>query len=450
MAPAVRHGSNVTYTAMTILRFTSGVLLLCTLAACAKSNVRGGSIDEAEPSPFSQVSPIEGLTEICAEGSSTDIPLDEVTEAGFSAEDVLAYAEGEHHESIRWLKPEELRIGPESGDGEVTIAIERASERAKDFRPTTDEIGLGARCQPWILVDVIVTIQSEGGALNERFTATLFAPDRRAAYVRATTPEGELAGALSATHEATNAFGSSYELRMTLSEHGATGSLYSRWSRQYMDVSWDDSFEIAHWGLAHCTDGAYAVPLDERIELQGPTDRASANEGVAWLNDFGPLSIEWADDGTTRATFTFAATEAGACARPYTLSPEPFQDLYVAGELELRTDDGQVDARWPGGLSIDAIDDGEVVGAFFSIDPLALPDSFTASTVELGFPEEERGAHESLSVQCGLELTAHAGISGLIELSAYDYAGNCEPGDLDCVDTSSFTTLVHGEVVQAP
>lgn len=433
-----------------MLRFIWSLLLLCTLAACAESRMPGGPLDEAEPSPFAHVSPIEGLNASCAQGRSTAISLDEVTEAGFSAEDVLAYAEGEHHESIRWQTPEPLQLGPESGEGEITIEIERASDRAKDFRPTTDVIGHGARCRPWITVDVIVAIQSEGGALNDRFMATLFATDRRAAYLRAKTPEGELAGALWATQEATNVLASSYELRMTLSEHGATGSLYSNWARQYMDVHWDDSFEIAHWGRAHCTDGAYAVPLDERIELQSARDRASANEGIAWLNDLGSIGIEWDDGSTTRAAFSFAPAEAGACVRAQALSPEPFQDLYIPGELELRTDDGQVDARWPGGLRIDAIGDGEVVGAFFSIDALALPDSFTASTVELGFPKEERGAHESLSVQCSLALTNLDGNSGQIELSAYDESGGCEPSDSDCVSMPSFSSLVRGDVVQAP
>jgi hypothetical protein len=434
---------------MTILRLTPSLLLLCAIAlsACAKSNRRGQPTVEAEPSPFAHLSPIEGLTTICAEGSSRDIPLDEITEAGFSAEDVLAYAEGEHRESIRWLMPEQLSVGPEAGEGEVTIAIERASERAKDFKPTTDVIGHGARCQPWITVDVVVTLQSEGGALNERFTATLFAVDPRAAYLRAATPDRELSGSLAVTHEASNTVASSFELKMTLSEHGATGSLYSSWSRQYMDVAWDNSYEIAHWGRAHCTDGSYAAPLDEPIELHSPEARASANDGVAWLNDFGPLTFEWADGGTTRATFSFEAT--GACVLPETLWPEPAQRLFVTGELELRTDDGQVDARWPGDLTVQAGDDGEVSDVWFSIDAAALPDGFTASTAELGFPLEARGGHEDLSVHCNLSLTS-SGRSGTIELSAQDYAGNCEPIDQNCVSKSTFTPLVRGDVLPEP
>ena len=246
------------------LRITTHPMALCALAllACAKSNRPDGPPVEAEPSPFQHASPLEGITTLCAEGSSREVALDAVTEAGFSAQDVLAYAEGEHREALRWLMPEDLRVGPESGESELTVSVERAGDRAGDFRPDTDAIGHGARCRPWITIDVVVSIQSRSGALNDRFEATLYATDARVAYLRATTPALDLAGTLEVSRERTNVTASSYDLKMTFSEHGATGSLYSTWTRSTSEAAWDESFEVAHWGGAHCADGAYAVPLD--------------------------------------------------------------------------------------------------------------------------------------------------------------------------------------------
>lgn len=431
--------------------FPRTILLLVALTACAKSNEAKPPV-EAGPSPFGARWAIESFAPTCAEGSSTEVALGEVTETGFSAEDMLALAEGEHRETIQWLMPEGLELGPESGARELTIRIERASDRARAFAPDNEVIGHGARCWPWLFVDVVVTVQSAGGALNERFEAELYAADESVAYLAAISPALELAGDVSVARDAADFAASSYELRISFSEHGATGSLLSNWSREVQEprLYWEETLELAHWGRAHCDVGtAYSVTLDDAVEVGSDGGRGSAKQAIDWMNAAAPIAIRWEGGGTTTGTLSFTPEDDGACVTTAAYSSEPFQDLKVRGELELRTEDGRLDARWPGwlGLNGNGVEGANVIGASFTLDGQAMPDSYTASTAELGFPEETRGGHTSLNVMCDLFLDENGGSWGTIGLTAYDASSGCDlEADPSCAANLTSTPLVRGTV----
>jgi hypothetical protein len=87
------------------------------------------------------------------------------------------------------------------------------------------------------------------------------------------------------------------------------------------------------------------------------------------------------------------------------------------------------------------------VGTTFLLDRMAMPDPFTAEPAELGFPEETRGGHTSLSVTCDLFLNNASGSSGTIGLSAYDDNSGCDlEADPSCVPNLTLTPLVNGTV----
>ena len=241
------------------------------LCGCARSQRAQPELPTPLPSPFESVSAVERVASECSQGSSSEVALDAITDTGFSAEDLLAYAEGSHDETIRWDMPEGIRIGPESRERALRISVERAGERARDFKPDTDVIGHGARCRPWLEVDVTVSLQSEDGALNERFDATLYSTDARVAYLHAKSAQLELAGELTVTRElpAENIAAASFMVMMTFSEHGVTGTLVSDWSRvvSSIDVAWDESIELAYWGRARCNMWDYSIGVEEPVEL---------------------------------------------------------------------------------------------------------------------------------------------------------------------------------------
>jgi hypothetical protein len=114
---------------------------------------------------------------LCVDEPALPLRLDEVSQLGFSANDVLALAQGERRASLRWIQTQGYAYGPESEPGVLTVNVTSlGSARYINVVPNEEYVGPEPTidlCKPRVEVDVQVSMTSEGGALNEQFTETL-------------------------------------------------------------------------------------------------------------------------------------------------------------------------------------------------------------------------------------------------------------------------------------
>ena len=117
---------------------------------------------------------------------SADSPL------GFSAQDSLNLAAGEHMATLHWL-PARYPYGPESGDGPFHVRITSLGSAhfatQDDGRATIDLL-----CLPSVLTDVTVEVDSAGGAFHESFRGVLAASREDSATLSATLLGAQLGG----------------------------------------------------------------------------------------------------------------------------------------------------------------------------------------------------------------------------------------------------------------
>lgn len=330
------------------------VLLTClSFAACAKSSTSSAPQPEPEGTPsFSDALSLVADTDFCAEGSTDEIAFDARTSAGFSADDVLAYAAGTHEERITWEVVEsteeqteeqtEVTVGPESGTRALSITVEPRGDTARFHVPSAGIIGHGLVCEPWLEIDVHVVVRSEGGALLEGFDATLVSEKGAFAYIAAASAgAGPLAqGELSVARPRNTLAGS--ELRFVFTPYGVTGVLTARWAESPYEG------ELAHFGKAHCGRGRFALSLDDDL------DGTSARELVGERGTHDELAGTWDDGTAVSASVALALTDDTAvCGLEVDWGVDQVGfDLSVSGEVTLTTEDDRFNETMPGSLGL--------------------------------------------------------------------------------------------------
>lgn len=108
------------------------------------------------------------------EETPTVVALDEVTALGFSAQDLLDLAQGQHDETFRWAR-----------DGSTTpmllqVDFDAGEARYVDSVPVEDDANgvepdLAAICESRVEVDVMIAFSTDDGAFDEVFSAPLTA-----------------------------------------------------------------------------------------------------------------------------------------------------------------------------------------------------------------------------------------------------------------------------------
>jgi hypothetical protein len=122
----------------------------------------------------------------------TALALDAKSPLGFSAQDSLNLAAGEHTATLHWIAAT-YPYGPESADGALQVTI--ASLGSAHF--ATREAGQAfdeRYCPPSVLTDVSVEFDSAGGAFHESFQGVLAASMKDSATLTATLLGDHLAG----------------------------------------------------------------------------------------------------------------------------------------------------------------------------------------------------------------------------------------------------------------
>lgn len=377
---------------------------------------------------------------LCNGGTERPVELEEETELGFSAADILAFAEGTHEENLRWNEQTLATYGPESGAGEITIRVE-AVGAVRFLEPPTasDNGGLlgGPSCRGALEIDVEVQIETAGGALDESFEATLRSDNPLEAVAFARLEPETLGGAFEVLEVSLAGFSlAQLDLTLSFTPFGSSGALSATFERITADAAIGAAGgpPLAEWGAAYCQDqGGIAIGPEDEV------DGLSASVLRGLFGAFPEVNLAWADGATSPASMAFAPEPQGAC---ISLQPEIYGDeaISMTGDLTLQSEDGRVDARWPGTLRGTVDDDGALISAQFELS-YQLPEPTVDNLASVyGFgdlDESEAEGYDALSVDVRVvaEGGAAPSLSGEVGVTGHTFAdcagptnGTADPG----------------------
>lgn len=160
----------------TTLALSTALPLLAALTGgCAQT---GGQTGEEQTSCWSRITPL---------------PLSAESPLGFSAQDSLNLAAGQHEVALHWLPNRAYGYGPESGEGQLQVTITSLGS-ARFATQTQDQAITELLCLPSVLTDVTVELDSAGGAFHESFRGLLIASNEDSATLSGTLLSTHLSG----------------------------------------------------------------------------------------------------------------------------------------------------------------------------------------------------------------------------------------------------------------
>lgn len=259
-------------------------------------------------------------------------------EVGFSADDVLAWVRGGISASLGWAPEGDLATRPEAGTGSVALSFAYRGAGIRLHTPTRGVMidGLPA-CRPWVEVDVSATLATPGGALDERFVATLRAARPGVVAFSGDIASTDLAGALELQSSRVGAKLQRFEVAGTLTEQGSFGVVRAVYLQSVELVA--DT--VAAWPApSECPPGApgSAVPIADDARVM---ERSVAD----WKRQFGDPDVRpltWSDGARTRVALDIRPSSA-AC---YTTRWAHADDELRFGVEILALSE---DRRWDGG-----------------------------------------------------------------------------------------------------
>lgn len=327
----------------------------------------------------------------CEVVRAESVDLAAETALGFRANDVLAYAGGQHDETLTWQALRLGSYGPESGQQPLSVGVAVRSAKLVQYANKGDG-ELASNCGEQLELDTDVTLKSAGGALDESVRATLVAkhaglasldlrldPAKLNGTLRVTAPQGWTTTALA--------------LAVQFTPYALSGSLTPSFEQRTADSVGMSagSGAMATFGLPPCE---YGVPVP--LSASGAASSAST---LGLLADHASASL-----GGQPATLGF---EPGDSACQYfgdTFSPEPEPALVIPGTLVVKTGDGSIDGRWP--VRVHGMPDA--TGALSAAITIELDDSSPApGSLEqrYGFTQLATSGYDGSSLEVTLALS---------------------------------------------
>jgi hypothetical protein len=419
-----------------------------------------GGRDVATDSPM----PTEGsdhgasLGGFCEADKEVLASADAMTELGFSAADVLAFAAGSHEEAITWHDSELATLGPEKGAHRVTITLTHGDGEVRFMRPKPSNsqggrdiggiepaiapaptpgvavdlpAGVSVGCQPWIEVDVHVTVESDGGALDESFDATLRTRNQLLGAVYAQPDPAKLGGSFAPEQILIAGFKLvQLGLEVAFTPFGVSGKfdgIFEQRSDDSVSAAAGGGAPFAQIGRAGCAGyyGAFPVDLDDMVQA------SSGADVLDLVGSAGDLAVRWSDGSSTTATLAFTP-ESGACV----LLDNQFAGdvtLIVGGEIALHSADGKLDTHWPGDVRA-SLESGAVKQASLNLQwkgPQMPGEDSGLPTLDL---DSYDGSYVQLMLTVSSEQAGGDASSAMGELSVTGFkAAPCAGGDTPMV-----------------
>jgi hypothetical protein len=341
-------------------------------------------------------------------------------ELGFSAADLLGWVQTGVSSSLSWSN--ELETSPETGVGSVLLRFEYDAGSARLHLPASSATGASMiPCSPWLEVDVVAAISTGGGALSERFVATLRASRPDVVGFSGTIVADELVGSLEVRSAGANEQLYLYEVAGMSTPFGSFGAISAR------------------FGLGAAEEGAFVEdiqrtvavwPADGECPLRAGRGVALPGDAVIWgasaarwarvFDSAPPSPLRWNDGAETLVELDVQATSA-LCY--WTSWSSDIASLTYAAQIAART----ADRRWTGnyvglaGVASRAEVDPTRAGLAVvrSVPPEQLP--------SLGVTTPSGVAADEMILQLGLQRELGKGtLNGQLQVTA--------TRDLECTD----------------
>ncbi|HEX6240795.1 MAG TPA: hypothetical protein VFZ61_07875, partial [Polyangiales bacterium] len=241
---------------------------------------------------------------------------------------------------------------------------------------------IGTSCQDVLEIDVSVSLQTDAGALDESFDATLrVRSDRKVTLFTHPKPD-ELGGSFALTDVRLPGFSLvQLDLLLQFTPFGISGE-FSGVLGMTLDGPGGGAGvaasggPFATWGLARCGYSSnVAIPFDAKAA------EFSGNDVLALLNGVSQVGVSWSGAPSSTASVSFAKSSQGACAQLDSIALAPGKTgtgaLTFPGVLSVRSQDGRLDAAWP--VEVNALPDesGALESVRLSFDNQRLPQTGT-------------------------------------------------------------------------
>ncbi|NJK31274.1 MAG: hypothetical protein HC927_02025 [Deltaproteobacteria bacterium] len=314
-------------------------LLSCVAAGCV----------EPEPEPLDNGENAGDFGE-CVNTPTVLASVDEVSALGFSAADVLAFADGEHGSPLFWRAPDSefgVEYGPESGEGSLTVSIAHSGGEIRfiDSEPKEGNLGEGDfddDCQDRLEIDVMAQINTAGGALAESLPVTLKASSDLLAQFDAEIPVEDLAGSMTVTALDPDFTVGPVALHVGVSSFGLNGSISGSVTVEGDGFAAAGFFQYAAFPSEEprCGSGELLIPFDTALE------GFSAADALALINQPWISQLTWQGGEPVELELSAAHDGAEVCAS-VTPGFGTLGSLRFGAELMLTTGDGVVQAAFP-------------------------------------------------------------------------------------------------------
>ena len=325
------------------------------LAACSGTDT-GNPFDE--PGGDLDSDGEEGTAGGRCDEQVADIDLDAASALGFSANEVLTFAGGEHTVSLLWLEDPIASYGPESGRSEITLTIEPLAAHFVERSPKTtsgevvfsdiDSDDPRDSCRDSIRLDVRVGVSTAGGALAETVETTLdaFAADFVSGSL--SFDVNELVGSFEAEpalpRSNTELTRSSLQLSFGLSQYGAVGSLLL--FNVFRSLDGDTEGAIAGGGsIAHFPADDYCGATNSfSVTAEQAVRGVSMAATLAALGERAPVPVEYRDGESSTLELSFTSDVERVC-----VSFDALQGgavLEFPGRVTLESADGRIDGAF--------------------------------------------------------------------------------------------------------
>jgi hypothetical protein len=352
--------------------------------------------------------------------------IDERTELGFSAIDVLGRVAGMSSSPLVWLEPPyndeySLAYGPERGTSSLNVRVAAADGAVLyHYRVPRLDAPAGTQCDPGSLeIPIEVTLQSGGRALDETFVTALEASEPFRGHFVKTFEPGALAGGLvfeklSSLDPQRSFWLGPLTLEATLWEGGSQGSLrgsigsdYAKPSKQPRPLAAPalEPGALALWPSAEqCESSWQALPSEAKLI------GFSAREVVDVLRAASEQELDWADGSSTQLRLEFMELEPQIC--------QAVDDgVQFDAAVHASTSDGRIDTRFP--VRIAASGDGGQIGEI-SISRQGSEEPLDAAELEaMGSREDDLAGYGSVLIELEARYRG-ARASGSIAVRGFD------------------------------
>lgn len=324
---------------------TIGFILPALVVGCTTGQI-GGEIDHSDdPNEGDHVSGDQ-----CVEVTSTSLQVDEPTELGISAQDLIDAISGVHEMTLAWgedVAAQNFELTPAAGDSTITIEVTPRPESAvlvdleldqsdrEDDRTLVDEPG-GDACTDEVRVTADVIITSENGAFDDSFEATFSTKTGSVATGRIEIVPGELEGDFAT---ASDAMGEPVQTAISLSF--AFGMLSGNISGIWQEVHGEPG------------DAGGAVSASPTVYGRFPADGCERgvliDEGSPWgdaildaIDEARTFDLSWQAGNTTALSVDTGVGKLCLEANAYEVSATIVGDAVS----NVASEDGRIDSQW--------------------------------------------------------------------------------------------------------